>query len=356
MTAGEGGSSVARKDRKRTGRGKGASTMIGAVLGVILLAASSRAAIGAGAVPFRLVYAQASAAFTPVFVAQDQRFFAKEGLDVALAQVTGSSAVATLTSGETQALVVGATEVADFDVAGGDLVMVAAGSNLPVFSLYVQKNVRSVQDLVGKKIAVTRIGTSTDTTARVILDHFGLTGKVEIVSAGGTLSGIMAEMSAGIAAGGILSPPTTAQADAAGFKELVNGVRLGVPMTQSALTVRRSYLAQNRETVLKLLRAYVTAWAYIRNAANEAGAESAIAHYTRATPGQAAVAYKAFFPVWQEKVPRVDGRGVANAIRYSASPRVRKMTPASLLDDSLLQELVRSGFVKALYPESPGVR
>jgi ABC-type nitrate/sulfonate/bicarbonate transport system substrate-binding protein len=337
---------------RRGGRRKVVPALIVVViLGTALLGTGGSPTFGAGGTPLKLVYAQASAAFTPLFAAQDQHFFAKEGLDVSFAQVTGSSAVATLVSGESQALVVGATEVADFDAAGGDLVMVAAGSNYPVFSLYVHKSVRSVQDLVGKKIAVTRAGTSTDTTARLILEHFGLTGKVEIISAGGTLAGIMAEMSAGIAAGGILSPPTTAQAEAAGFKELINGVRLGVPMTQSAVTVRKSYLAKNRETVLRLLKAYVAAWAYIRNQANEAGTESAIAHYTRATPEQAAVAYKAFFPVWQEKIPRVDSRGVGNAIRFSASPQVRKMTPATLIDDSLLQELVRSGYVKSLYPE-----
>ena len=338
-----------RQDVSRTG--KAVSATIGVVLGIALLGTGASDALGAASAPLKLVYAQASAAFTPVFVAQDQGFFAKEGLDVGFTQVTGSSAVATLTSGESQALVVGATEVADFDATGGDLVMVAAGSNYPVFSLYVHKSVRSVQDLVGKKIAVTRTGTSTDTTARIILEHFGLTGKVEILTAGGTLSGILAAMSAGIATGGILSPPTTAQAEAAGFKELVNGVGLGIPMTQSALTVKRSYLAQNRELVLRLVRAYVAAWAYMRNPSNEAGTESAIAHYTRATPEQAAVAYKAFFPIWKDKVPRVDPKGVMNAIRFSASPQVRKMTPASLVDDSLLQELVRSGYIKSLYPE-----
>lgn len=339
----------------RTGRdglfGNVVPAVTAVVIGMALLAAGTTAAVGAGPAQIRLVYAQASAAFTPIFVAQDQRFFAKEGVEVALTQVTGSSAVATLVSGESQVLCVGATEVADFDAAGGDLVMAATGSNLPVFSLYVNKNVRSVQDLAGKRVAVTRTGTSTDTTARLILEHYGLAGKVEIVSAGGTLSGIMAEMTAGIVAGGVLSPPTTAQAEAAGFKELVNGVRLGIPMTQSAFTIRKSYLAQNREVVLRLLRAYVAGWAYIRNPANEAAAESAIAHYTRATPEQSAVAYKAFFPVWQDKVPRVDPRGVQNALRFSANPRVRKMTPASLIDDSLLQELVRTGYVKSLYPE-----
>jgi NitT/TauT family transport system substrate-binding protein len=325
--------------------------LAGVVVGMALLGASAGDALSAAPMALKLVYAQASAAFTPLFVAQDERFFAKEGLDVSFTQVTGSTAVATLTSGESQALVVGATEVANFDASGGNIVMVAAGSNYPVFSLYVDKRVRSVTDLVGKKIAVTAAGTSTDTAAHLMLEHFGLAGKVEIISAGGTLSGIMAAMSAGIAAGGIVSPPTTAQAEASGFTELVNGVRLGIPMTQSALTVTRAYLAGNRETVLRVLRGYMTAWAFIRNPSNEAKTESAIAHYTRATPEQAAVAYKAFFPVWQQKIPRVDPRGVTNAIRFSRNPQVRKMTPASLIDDSLLQELVRSGFVKSLYPE-----
>jgi len=342
---------MGRRGVSRSKRGQVTAAVAGMILGLMLVATGGSPGFGAGPAVIKLVYAQASAAFTPIFVAQDQRFFAKEGLDVSFTQVTGSTAVATLTSGESQALVVGATEVADFDAAGGDLVMIAAGSNLPVFSLYVNKSVRSVQDLVGKKIAVTRTGTSTDTAARIILEHYGLTGKVEILSAGGTLSGIMAALSAGIVAGGVISPPTTAQAEAAGFKELVNGVSLGIPMTQSALTVKKSYLAQNRETVLRLLRAYVAAWAYIRNPANEAGTESAIAHYTRSTPEQAGVAYKAFFPVWQDKIPRVDSRGARNAIRFAANPQVRKMTPASLIDDSLLQELVRSGYVKSLYPE-----
>jgi ABC-type nitrate/sulfonate/bicarbonate transport system substrate-binding protein len=330
------------------------SMLAGIVAGITLLAAGPGRALGAApAAPtsLKLVYAQASAAFTPIFVAQDERFFAKEGLEVSFTQVTGSTAVATLTSGESQVLVVGATEVANFDVTGGDLVMIAAGSNYPVFSLYADKRVRSVAELAGKKVAVTAAGTSTDTAAHLMLEHFGLSSKVEIISAGGTLSGIMAAMSAGIASGGIVSPPTTAQAEAAGFAELVNGVRLGIPMTQSALTVTRAYLAANRDTVLRVLKAYTTAWAFIRNPANEAKTESAIAHYTRATPEQAAVAYKAFFPVWQEKIPRVDPRGVTNAIRFSRNPQVRKMTPASLIDDSLLQELVRSGFVKSLYPE-----
>jgi NitT/TauT family transport system substrate-binding protein len=297
-----------------------------------------------------LVYAQPSAAFTPIFVAADQGFFRQEGLDVHMTQVTGTAAVAALTSGEAQVQAGGATEVAAVDVAGGDLAILATGSNYPVFSLYVNKSIRSVQDLAGKKIAVTRLGTSTDTTARIILEHYGLTGKVQVVGAGGTMSDIMAAMQQGVVAGGVVSPPTTAKAEAAGFQELVNGFKLGVPMNQSSIAVRRSFLAQHRDTVLRFLRAYLRAWAFIRDRANQAATVKSIADHTQSSQQEAAVAYEAFYPVWaQTKVPSVDTEGVRNVLRFSTNAQVQRLDPASLVDTSVLDELVRSGYVDSLY-------
>lgn len=322
--------------------------------GLILTAgvAHAPAAPTAAAAKVNVVYAQPSAIFTPLFVAQDQGFFAREGLSVGFTQATGTVAIATLMSGETQMLSTGATEVAGVDVAGGDVVMLAACSNYPAFSLYVTPAIHSVEDLAGRKVAVTTIGTSTDTTARIILEHYGLTDKVEIVSTGGTLAGIVAAMQAGIAAGGILSPPTTVKAEAAGFVEMVNGLRLGVPMTQASIAVRKSYLAGHHDIVMRFMRAYLAAWAFIRSPAHEAPAELAIAHYTRSTQDEATIAYKALVPVWQGvTLPRVDPTGVKNVLRFSANTRVREVDPLTLIDDSVLDELVRSGYLDVLYPK-----
>ncbi len=341
----------------RFGRRKKRNTgwvLLAALVPLVVLAAGGDGALAAatGATQLKVVYAQPSAVFAPLFVGRDEGLFAKERLDVSFTQVTGSSAVATLLSGESQVLSTGATEVAGIDAAGGDVVMLAAGSNLPVFSLYVSPTIHSIQDLIGKKIAVTTIGTSTDTTARLILERFGLTARVDILGTGGTLSGILAAMQAGIAAGGIVSPPTTAKAEELGFKELVNGVRLGIPMTQSAIAVRRSYLVLHRGIVLRFVRAYLAGWAFLRNPANEEAAERVIARYTRATPAEAAVAYRAFTPIWRRvQVPRVDPAGVKNVLRLSANTQVRAIDPAGLIDGSLLDELVRSGYVDSLYPK-----
>ncbi len=330
-----------------------AYAVLALTLGLTAVAAGGGAAVALGAAPqpLNLVYAQASASVTPIFVAQDQGFFAAQGLRVSMARATGNAAIAALLSGEAQVTAgVGATEVSGADANGADAVIIAAGSNLPVFSLYAKPDVHSVKDLAGKKIAVTRAGTSTDTMARIILDQYKLTGQADIVPAGGTLSGVLAAVERGVAAAGILAPPATATAQDAGLVELVNGVRLGILMTMGEIGVTKSYLAHNRDIVLRFMKAYVAAWAFMRNPGNEAGVERAISHYTRATPEQAAVAYRAFFVSWRtSEVPYADPAAVRNVLRFSANPRVRGVNPNTLIDPSVLDELVRSGYVRSLY-------
>ncbi len=51
------------------------------------------------------------------------------------------------------------------------------------------------------------------------------------------------------------------------------------------------------------MKAYLDAWAFVRNPANALAAESTISHYTKVSAEDAAIAYMAFFPVWQDRCP-----------------------------------------------------
>lgn len=290
-----------------------------------------------------LFYTQATGTFTPVFIADDEGFFAGQALDVRF--VTGSSSkagVAALASGEAQVLAAGATEVGGYDAAGGDIVMLAAASDYPIFSLYTTTDIRSVADLVGKKIAVTALGTSSDSTARLILDHYNLTGKVQIIAGGGNQAALLAELERGLVAGAILAPPITARADRAGFVELVNGFRLGIPLNMNGIDVTRSYLRQHREIVTRFLRAYLAAWTFIRDPRHEAATVAAISRHLRIPADLADATYRAYLPVWSETaVPRLNLQAVAAALRYAVNPKVRQLEPASLVDNSVIDALVR---------------
>src|SRR5205814_9737403 len=105
------------------------------------------------------------------------------------------------------------------------------------------------------RIGITTAGSSTGATAQFFLKHFNLQGKVNIAPAGGTIPAILAAMSKGRAAG-MISAPVNVEADRLGFVELVNGVKLGVPLNTAGYTVTRAYLKDNSEHVRKFVKAY----------------------------------------------------------------------------------------------------
>src|SRR5207244_13541504 len=201
---------------------------------------ASAAAKPASTVTVKGAYAQASSVQGAVYVAREKGLFAKHGLNVELSEIGGTQQVAALLSGELQFGALGANEVANADLRGADLVMIGTCSDLPIFSLFANKKSASASDLAGQSIGVTTAGSATDAAAHLFLKQFDMLDKVKIIPAGGTIPAIMAALDQGTIAGGVLSPPTTARAEEAGYAELVNGAKLGVPMNHSGVAVSRT--------------------------------------------------------------------------------------------------------------------
>jgi NitT/TauT family transport system substrate-binding protein len=103
----------------------------------------------AATVTVKGAYAQASSVQGAVYVAREKGLFAKHGVNVELSQIGGTQQVAALLSGELQFGALGANEVANADLRGADLVMIATCSDLPIFSLFANKKYASVSDLAG---------------------------------------------------------------------------------------------------------------------------------------------------------------------------------------------------------------
>src|SRR5947209_3937242 len=221
-------------------------------------AAAASAKPGAGGMALNVAYSQATAGFAPLYVAKDAGMFQKNGLDVTLKRITGTSQLPALVAGEVQIGAMGGTEVINANVGGANVVMLTVVADFPTFSLYANKKFKSVPDLAGESIGITTAGSSTDATAQLFLKHFNMTGKVNITPAGGTIPAILAAMSKGLAAG-MISPPVNVEAERQGFVELVNGFKLGEPLNTAGYTVTRSYLKDNGETVRKFLKAYADA-------------------------------------------------------------------------------------------------
>jgi NitT/TauT family transport system substrate-binding protein len=291
-------------------------------------------------IPIKAAYPQATSVQGAAFVAKEQGFFARHGLDVELSRVGGPAQAAALLAGELQFGHMGANEVASAVLNGGPLVMLVTCSDLPVFSLYADKKYTSIQELSGQSIGITQAGSSTDATARLFLKQFDMTDKVHILPSGGTQQGILATLQAGVVAGGIVSPPTSARAEEAGFKELVNGVKLGVPLNQSGVVVNRNYLKDHPDQVKAFLTAYLEGWSFVADPANKPAVVSVLAKYTESDERLAALAYEAMVPIWSTvKVPRVTRDAVVNLLEVSGVPNAQAANPEQFFDNALIDSL-----------------
>jgi hypothetical protein len=298
----------------------------------------------AATVTVKGAYAQASSVQGALYVAREKGFFGRHGLNVELSQIGGTQQVAALLSGELQFGALGANEVANADLRGADLVMIATCSDLPIFSLYANKKYTSVPELAGQSIGVTTAGSATDAAAHLFLKQFDMLDKVKILPAGGTVPAILAAMDQGNIAGGILSPPTTSRADDAGYAELVNGARLGVPMNHSGIAVSRGYLKDHMDDVKNFLAAYQEAWTFAADPANKSDVVAVLEQYTQSDERLADISYQAMVPIWTgNKTPRVNPQAVSNLLQVSGVPEAATATPDQFFDDSLIDSVAPSG-------------
>jgi NitT/TauT family transport system substrate-binding protein len=307
-------------------------------------AATAAPAKPSATVAIKGAFAQASTVQGAIYVAREKGFFSRHGLDVELSQIGGVPQAAALISGDIQFGGFGANEVANADLRGSDLVMIATCSDLPIFSLYAEKKYTAVPELAGQSVGVTTAGSSTDAAAQLFLKHFDVLDKVKVVPAGGTQQSILASLLQGTIAGGIFSPPTTARAEESGFVELVNGAKLGVPMNHSGIVVSRAYMKDNPENVKNYLAAYAEAWTYSANPANKAAVVAVLGQYTQSDDRLAELGYEAIYPVWAaNKTPRISRQGIVNLLQVSGVPEAENANPDLFFDNSLIDAVAPPG-------------
>ena len=120
-------------------------------------------------------YTPLTGAATPFWIAIEGKLFQKYGLDVTPVFVAGSSTiVAAITSGQFEIAAVGGGAVVLSRFSGGDLITIGAQTGVFTNDCFAKPEIKSIRDLKGKTIAVTRFGTSTHFAALSVLHLGGL--------------------------------------------------------------------------------------------------------------------------------------------------------------------------------------
>jgi NitT/TauT family transport system substrate-binding protein len=195
-----------------------------------------------------------SMGYLPLFVALHRGFFKDENIDLDLPLMLPNIAHNALLSGEIDyhGLADSALRLA---AKGAPIKTIFFGATLPNYFVIAKPQIKTVADLRGKYIGVSRFGGTTDLAARIALKKNGLDPHKDVVL---IMIGLPATRNAALMAGSIdatiANPPDNALLKQKGYRELLFlGDAIEFPSNGFATTDRR--LSENREQVKRLLRA-----------------------------------------------------------------------------------------------------
>ncbi len=237
---------------------------------LLVLSAGARAE-ESGLQKLNVAYAFVASSTLPMWIAQDQGLFKKEGLDVNMILFQGSAAATQALLGGSVDLVFGSASSAITVVGRGAPVAVIATTHLLDYELVARPNVKTVDQLRGGTIGISAFSGGDDFALRRLLPKLGLTlgtdvkfvvlgtpnpaQKAEAVLNGNTDATLVTFEVADTLK--LQGKPMSVLAEL-----LPNGIKLSV----GDIYATRPYLAKNPETVRKFMRAFIAA---IRMAKND---------------------------------------------------------------------------------------
>lgn len=212
----------------------------------------------------RLAMPSRSMGYLPMFIALHRGFLKDENLDLELLAMLPNIAHNALLNGEVEYHGV-ADSALRLAAKGAPLKSIFFSARLPNYFLMAKQSIKSVSELRGKMVAVSRFGGTTDLAARVALQANGLDPQKDVVlimiGLGNTRN---AALMAGSVDANIANPPDNSMLKQKGFRELLFlGDAMEFPSNGFTTTERR--LTENRDQVKRLLRAFYRGLLFTRD-------------------------------------------------------------------------------------------
>ena len=302
-----------------------------------------------------IAWSAVSALNSPFWVMNDAGFFKQEGLDIELVYIASSPTVARATlAGDIVLSGANSQVIADVGLNGGDLVAMGAITNVVAFYIMAVPEIKTVADLRGKTVGVTRFGASTDFGMRMLLTKYNLepVRDVPFVQIGG-----MPELAAAISkktiAAAPMSYPMAYVAQQAGIRMMANLAKEDIPFMHIGLTTTRKWIRENRPQARALVRAYGKAIHFMHT--NKEQTRKIFAKYTKINdPGMldGSIQYGYDF---MEKIPLVKPQAFQVTLEQIArkNPKAKQAKPEEFFDNSIVQELVDEGYFAKLWGQKP---
>lgn len=225
------------------------------IIALISMTSLVRSQEGAGLKRIRIGMPNRGATTLGLTAAQTQGFFRAQGLFTELIVMRPSSSLQTLMAGDLDFSTVLASG-ARAGVSGLPLRIVMTLTVGQDFTLVVRPEIRRVEDLKGKTLAVSGIGEFTDIGARMVLKKYGLTpdADVKIRALFGNHPLRLSALQAGQIDGTVMAMPFNKMAVKMGFRELVH-LRDIIKTPQGGLVTTLQKIRGEPELIARTIKA-----------------------------------------------------------------------------------------------------
>jgi ABC-type nitrate/sulfonate/bicarbonate transport system substrate-binding protein len=288
-------------------------------------------------------YTPISGAALPFFIAVEDKIFQKYGYEISPVFMGGSPLInSAILAGEFPIGYTGGGAVISSRLAGSDLIAIA--SPLPVLTIdgWSKPEIKSISELRGKRVGVTRFGASSYFSALSMLESAGVKpNEVTFIQNGGVGESLAALMGGRVDVC-MIGYPFGLNAKNAGFNLLFRPSQTEYGLFPTAvIAARESWLkdTRNRKVAVDFLRALNEGQQFARE--NAAVTKKALKKFTRVDDD---ASLQGSFEFYKDAFPanlRVIEKAMANALKFVDHPKAKQFDVRQSFDNSFVDEAMR---------------
>jgi ABC-type nitrate/sulfonate/bicarbonate transport system substrate-binding protein len=279
----------------------------------------------------------------PFWVAIDGGEFKKAGLEVDAVLISGGSKSmqALLSGGLDFAHVSGGVSV-QANLSGAEVTIAGTGSNSMSAGVVAAKEIKSYQDLRGKRVGIASFGGNNDIGFRFAFKKNGINPDKDVtfLQIGGERNRLTA-LERGAISATIMSPPGLFVAEAQGYTRLGDLNAMGMRYPELSIVARKRDFKERRDLIRRYLRAYFEAVRVMKS--NRDLTVRIIEKYIHVGSKAEAIKTYDYFAKSISDTLRTEREGITEflATLEPKTPGAAKRNPNEFIDESVLEEVLK---------------
>ena len=310
---------------------------------IISLSSAHAAAAQRDLLKLTVGYTPISGATLPFFIAVEEKLFQKHGFEVSPVFMGGSPLInSAILAGEFPIGYTGGGAIISSRLSGSDLIAIACPLPVLTIDAWSRPDIKSVSELRGKRIGVTRFGASTHFAGLSMLESAGIKPSEVVFIQNGGVGESLAALIGGRVDASMIGYPFGLRAKNAGFPLLFRPMDTEYGLFPTAvIATRESWIKnpKNRKIAVDFLRALNQGLQNTRENAN--ASKRALRKFTRV---EDEATLQGSFEFFKEAFPatlRTPEKAMANALKFIDHPKAKQFDIKQSFDNSLVDEAIK---------------